>query len=87
MEQETLLEFPCTFPIKAMGLSEHDFRAHVFDIILQYAPDLTLGDLKETPSRNGKYLSITAVIEAESQAQLDSIYEALSASKQVVMAL
>ena len=31
--QESLIEFPCRFPIKAMGLDESEFEAHVLQII------------------------------------------------------
>jgi putative lipoic acid-binding regulatory protein len=56
-------------------------------IILSYAR-LAVGEsIRITPSKAGNYLSLTAVIEAESQEQLDQIYQALTDCDQVVMAL
>ena len=39
------------------------------------------------PSKEGNFVSITAVIEAQSQQQLDAIYQELTDCDQVMMAL
>lgn len=86
-EKTSLLEFPCNFPIKAMGKNSDDFEAIVTGIVLAHAelwPDVPI---RSVPSKEGKYVSITAVIEAQSQAQLDTIYQELTDSDQVMMAL
>jgi putative lipoic acid-binding regulatory protein len=44
-------------------------------------------EVQITPSRAGNFVSITAVIEAESQSQLDAIYQDLTDCKLVIMAL
>ena len=43
MSEETLLEFPCAFPIKAMGRAEADFEALVVQIVRRHA-ELWSGD-------------------------------------------
>ena len=90
MKNETepsLLQFPCPFPIKAMGRKSEDFERVVSEIIFSHAR-LVVGELlKVTPSRAGNYVSVTAVIQAESQEQLDNIYRQLTACEQVLMAL
>ena len=85
--QETYLEFPCQFPIKAMGLATEGLRKHVFDIVKRHAPDTEWDAISHRASKNGKYLSITITIEATSRAQLDAIYQDLTASELVMMAL
>ena len=40
---DTILDFPCSFPIKAMGKTAHDFDALVVSLIRQYYPDITEG--------------------------------------------
>jgi putative lipoic acid-binding regulatory protein len=82
-----LLEFPCSFPIKAMGHNSNDFEACVVEIIRRHAPDVAEGAFSSRESSNGKYLSITINIVARSQQQLDAIYEELSGHHLVVMAL
>ena len=86
-EQETLLEFPCEFPVKAMGLDEEGFEALVTGIILAHA-EMSAGQTVTTiPSSSGKYLSVTVTIEAVSKAQLDRIYQDLTDCEQVLVAL
>lgn len=86
-QQETLLEFPCKFPVKAMGRNEVGFEVLVTDIILSHA-ELVAGELvKTSPSSTGKFLSVTVTIEAQSKAQLDRIYQDLTDCEQVLVAL
>lgn len=87
MSRDTLLEFPCSFPIKAIGPQGEDFEDLVHELVKQHVPELTRHDLSCNASSSGKYLSVTAHIEAQSQAQLDAIYSDLTASEQVMMAL
>ena len=50
-------------------------------------PELAEGDLSTKESSGGKYLSVTVSIRAESKAQLDAIYQALTDSGAVLMSL
>ncbi|MCB1759009.1 MAG: DUF493 domain-containing protein [Gammaproteobacteria bacterium] len=86
-EQESLLEFPCRFSLKAMGLAGDDFDALVVEIVRRHVPDLHEGSVKSRPSSAGKYLSITVTFEAESRAQLDAIYQDLTDHERVLMSL
>jgi putative lipoic acid-binding regulatory protein len=85
--EESLLQFPCSFPIKAMGKAETDFDAVVVEIVRRHAPDLMEIAVVTRPSKGGKWVSVTVTIQATSQKQLDAIYQALSDHDQVVMAL
>ena len=84
-DSESLLEFPCTFPIKAMG-QPPDFEALVVAIVERHAPHDVLG-VSVRESRAGRYLAVTVRIRAHSRAQLDAIYQDLSDHERVVMAL
>jgi putative lipoic acid-binding regulatory protein len=84
---DSLLKFPCSFPIKAMGFAADDFDLLVVGIIRKHAPDLGEGAVQTRTSREGKYLSVTVTIEAVSQEQLDAIYSELSSHERVMMAL
>lgn len=86
-DRTTLLEFPCRFPIKAMGRNSEEFVRVVSEIILSRA-ELFVGEaITTSPSKARNYLAITAVIEAQSQNQLDHIYQALTDCDLVFMAL
>ncbi len=85
--EDTLLEFPCQFSIKAMGLAASDFDATVVQIVRRHAPDLGEGSVRVRPSSGGKYLSVTVTFEATSKAQLDAIYQDLTDHDRILMSL
>ncbi len=84
---ETLLEFPCAFPLKIMGRTQDGFAQAVLDIVLRHVPDFDSASMEMRASRQGKYLSLTCTINATSREQLDALYRELSAHPQVVMVL
>ena len=86
-EENRILEFPCRFPIKAMGKSADDFDVLILAIVRKYVSDIHEGALKTRLSRDGNFISVTVTIEAQNQEQLDSIYQELSAHERVIMAL
>ena len=85
--QESLLEFPCKFPIKAMGRDENEFAALATRIILTHAEIYPDEAITSNASGSGKFVSVTVTIEATSKAQLDRIYQALTDCEQVLVAL
>lgn len=86
-EPESLLVFPCEFPIKAMGKASPTFEAQIISIMRRHVPDLDETSITCRPSQGGNYLAITVTIQATSRAQLDAIYQDLTACKDVLMAL
>lgn len=87
MSEETLLEFPCQFPIKAMGKADVEFDLLVLELIQQHVTTPEKTKMTSRPSQNGKYLAVTVHIEATSKAQLDNIYRSLSSHPLVLVAL
>jgi putative lipoic acid-binding regulatory protein len=81
------MEFPCEFPIKAMGLATETLHLAVLEIVQKHAPEADDQVLKSRPSANGKYVSVTVTINAQSREQLDAIYMDLTACEYVLMAL
>ena len=70
-----------------MGLAEEGFGDLVVAIVRQHAPDLDERAVVSRPSKGGKWVSVTVIVQATSRAQLDAIYQALSDHDKVVMAL
>lgn len=87
LEVASLLGFPTAFPIKIVGRRESGFTKAVIEIVLRHAPDFMPGSLESRPSREGKYLSLTATVNATSQEQLDALYHELCDHPAVVMVL
>lgn len=84
---DSLLEFPCKFPIKMMGRDDDAFRESALQIIERHAGIVEDDAVRITPSSAGNFVSITVTIDAKSQAQLDDIYNDLSANSDVLVAL
>ena len=85
--EETLLEFPCAFPLKIMGLAGDALAQAVLEVVLRHAPDFDGATMAMRASSGGKYLSLTYTINATSKAQLDALYRELSAHPMVKVVL
>lgn len=81
------MEFPCAFPIKSIGRMGDHFEDLVIEIVRRHAPTLSESQVKVRPSRGGKWVAVTLVIQAESQEQLDDIYRDLSGHERVAWTL
>jgi len=77
-QQETLLEFPCDYAIKAMGQTSEQLDAVVVEIVRRHVDDIAEGAVSTKQSSGGKFTSITVTIRATSKPQLDAIYQELS---------
>jgi putative lipoic acid-binding regulatory protein len=75
---DSLLEFPCAFPLKIMGARHDDFVATVLAIVTRHAPDFAADQVETRRSAKGNYLSLTCTIRATSRRQLDALYAELS---------
>jgi putative lipoic acid-binding regulatory protein len=85
--EETLLVFPCEFPIKIMGKNQLGFHQAIIEILKKHLSDFDTTEFKEVESKQKNYCSITVIVNATSQEHLDGIYIDLSASEWVIMAL
>ncbi len=85
MSEKDLLEFPTDYPIKIVGRPSDEFRARVHAVMLRHAPTLDPDRVTERPSENGKYLSISYVISAESREQIIALITELKAVEGVMM--
>ena len=81
------ITYPYEVPIKAMGLSCDDFAQLIIEIVRCHVPELDTNLVTTRPSPNGKYISVTVTIMADSRAQLEAIYLDLKACEQVLMRL
>ncbi len=66
---DSLIEYPCDFPIKVMGKRVDSLAQTVVSIVQKHAPDFEAGSLEMRSSSQGNYLSLTVTIRATSRAQ------------------
>ncbi len=81
------LQFPTDYPVKVVGRPGDDFRARVHAIVLRHVPAADAGRVTERPSANGKYVSLSYLLRAESAAQVEALIAELKACGGVVMLL
>lgn len=79
VNEESLLRFPCDFPIKVMGQRQDGFAQAVLEVVLRHAPDFDAAAMEMRPSAKGNYMSLTCTVHAVSREQLDALYRDLSA--------
>ena len=80
------LEFPCAYPVKAMGKADEKFHQTVIDVVAQFA-SVDATQVRSKNSKAGNYRSITVTIHVESRTQLEQIYQALRAHRDVLWTL
>ncbi|MCC7150863.1 MAG: DUF493 family protein [Rubrivivax sp.] len=76
--EESLIEYPCSFPIKVMGAQVDGFVEAIAHVARQFDPSFDPTTIEHRPSRAGTYLGLTITITATSRAQLDELYRTLS---------
>lgn len=84
-EEDTLLQFPCDFPLKIMGATQDGFAQEVVSVVVRHAPDFDAATVEMRSSRGGNYLSLTCTVRATSKAQLDALYLELTGHPLVKM--
>lgn len=86
--QESLLEFPCEFPLKIMGNNHPEFTKMMCLLVSKHIDhDIKQEAIEQRQSSSGKYLSLTLTITADNKQQLDTIYQELYEHVDVKMTL
>ena len=85
--QETLIEFPCDFPIKVMGETHADFSIEMIKTIQSVIASFDASQIEMRGSSGGKYISLTCTVYVTSKLQLDDVYRALTAHPMVKFVL
>ena len=85
--EESLIVYPCAFPIKVMGAKVDGFVHAITLIAHEFDPTFDAKTLELRESKGGNYLGITINITATSREQLDELYRTLSTHPMVKMVL
>lgn len=85
--KESLIEYPCDFPIKVFGHAQPGFAQAIAEAVLCHAPDFDAASITMRASSSAKYLSLTCTVHVTSREQLDDLYRTLTAHPMVKMVL
>ena len=85
--RESLLTFPSAFPVKVIGRDTPEFHQTVVAAFSRHAAPFDTLPVSRQPSREGRFISLTVTIVANSRAQLDALYTELSGSAHVLLTL
>ncbi|SFV63824.1 Proposed lipoate regulatory protein YbeD [hydrothermal vent metagenome] len=85
--EEQLFNFPCEFPIKAIGKDINNFEEQVTALIQKHIPNIHPKQIKSKLSSSKTFLSVTITILATSKKQLDDIYTDLNKDTNVLYTL
>jgi len=85
--EDSLIDYPCDFPIKIFGQSQQGFTQAVIEVVSHHDPDFQAGTIEIKSSSKARYVSLTCTVRATSREQLDALYQELCDHPMVVMVL
>ncbi len=85
--KDSLIEFPCEFPLKIFGKQHAGFAQAVLEVVNKHDPGFVAADMEMRASKNARYISLTCTIKATSREQLDALYQELCDHPLVTMVL
>jgi len=77
--RDSLIEYPCRYPIKVMGQAHPDLLPAVVALCRRFDPGFDPLGIEQRASGARTFLGLTVTVEATSPEQLDGLYRALSA--------
>ena len=74
----SLMEFPCDFQIKIIGINNDSFEKEIISIALDHFPETKDTAIKSQLSQQGNYLAISITLHVHNQMTLDALYAELT---------
>ena len=84
---QSLIEYPCDFPVKVMGLKADGFHEAICGIAARHDPFFEAAKVEVRDSSGGRYQGLTLTITATSREQLDALYRELTGHAMVKVVL
>jgi hypothetical protein len=84
---DSLIEYPCDFPIKIIGTSQQGFVRAVTEVVVRHDPGFSAASMQMRSSSGARYTSLTCTVRATSREQLDALYQELCDHPLVTMVL
>lgn len=87
VNQRNLLHFPCDYPIKVVARAGAGLRDEIDAVFRRHAGPTALEGVSERASAQANFVSITYLIEAQSEAQIAALFTELKTCPSVMMVL
>ncbi|MDA9272239.1 DUF493 domain-containing protein [bacterium] len=84
---QSLMQFPCDFPLKIIGNNSASFVQEIAAIIQKHYPTVLESSLHCKPSQNSNYLAISVTLHVQNQPSLDALYLELTQHPGIKMVL
>jgi putative lipoic acid-binding regulatory protein len=85
--EDSLIQYPCDFPIKVMGRAVDAFLPAMAALVRGFDPEFDPATIEVRPSASGNYLGLTLTVRVHSREQLDDLYRALHGHELVSVVL
>lgn len=85
--QAPKIDFPCSYPIKIIGISSASFHEEVIATVEKHTGKIAADLIELRPSKQQNYLSVRLTITATGEDQLRDIFTDLKAIQNVKMVL
>jgi uncharacterized protein len=85
--EQSLIEYPCDFPIKVMGAHVEGYVEALVHVARAFDPAFDASTVEKRPSKAGNYLGVTLTVRVTSREQLDELYRTLTTHPMVEIVL
>ena len=85
--EQSLIVYPCCFPIKVMGANAEGFLPAMVHVARAFDPSFDETTVEQRPSKAGNYLGLTLSVNVTSREQLDELYRTLTTHPMVKIVL
>ena len=86
-QKESLIEYPCDFPIKVFGEAQQGFAQAIAIVVQKHSPEFDASSIEMRSSTGAKYISLTCTVRVTSREQLDKLYRDITSHPMVKMVL
>lgn len=87
MNDEVRITYPCDYPIKVVGDVRANFHEEVYEVVARHDPTMTADRISQRTSRKGNFISISFMLVAESEEQIESLFVELKQIESVRLVL
>jgi len=77
MSDNPTIQFPCSYPIRIIGIDGDDFARRVLEVVRQHAEGVSPDEIGLRRSSHGRYISVAVTLIATGEPQLKALHKDL----------